>query len=77
MLNWHVCVILPAVASQAIAAAGADVVVSDQEHGPIGFETLHAMIAAIQSTDCAPTVRVPEVDEVHAKLALDAGAEGI
>ncbi|HUC19765.1 MAG TPA: aldolase/citrate lyase family protein [Acetobacteraceae bacterium] len=77
LLNAHVCVIPSAVVTQAVAAAGADCVVIDQEHGPIGFETLHAMIAATQGTSCAPLVRIPEVNEAHVKRALDAGAEGI
>jgi 4-hydroxy-2-oxoheptanedioate aldolase len=77
LLNWHVCVIPSAVVTQAIAAAGADFVIIDQEHGPIGFETLHAMIAATQGSSCAPLVRVPEIGEAHVKRALDAGAEGI
>lgn len=33
-----------AVVTQALAAAGADVVLIDQEHGPIGPESLHAMV---------------------------------
>jgi 4-hydroxy-2-oxoheptanedioate aldolase len=45
-LNGHVCVIPSAVVTQAVAAAGADYVIIDQEHSPIGFETLHAMVAA-------------------------------
>jgi 4-hydroxy-2-oxoheptanedioate aldolase len=49
----------------------------DREHGPIGRETLHAMIAATAGTDCAPVVRVPGIDVNEVKLALDAGAEGI
>ena len=77
LLNWHVTVIPSAVVTQAIAAAGADIVIIDQEHGPIGFETLHAMIAATQGFECAPVVRVPEIDETHVKRALDAGAEGV
>ena len=77
LLNWHVCVIPSAVVTQAVAAAGADGVIIDQEHGPIGFDTLHAMIAATQGFSCAPLVRVPEISEVHVKRALDAGAEGI
>ena len=77
LLNWHVCVIPSAVVTQAVAAAGADCVIIDQEHGPIGFETLHAMIAATQGTSCAPVVRIPEIGEAHVKRALDAGAEGI
>ena len=73
----HVCIIPSAVVTQAIAASGADCVIIDQEHGPIGFETLHAMIAATQGTACAPLVRIPEIGEAHVKRALDAGAEGI
>jgi 4-hydroxy-2-oxoheptanedioate aldolase len=41
------------VVTQALAAAGADVVVIDQEHGPVGPETLHAMIAATAGTTCS------------------------
>lgn len=77
ILTFHVCVIPSAVVTQAIAAVGADSVIIDQEHGPIGFETLHAMIAATQGSACAPLVRVPEIGEAHVKRALDAGAEGI
>ncbi len=43
LMSVHVCVIPSAVVTQAIAAAGADAVIIDQEHGPIGFETLHAI----------------------------------
>jgi 4-hydroxy-2-oxoheptanedioate aldolase len=66
-----------AVAAQAIAAAGADFLVIDREHGPIGREALQAMIAATAGTECAPLVRVPGIDEAEVKLALDAGAEGV
>jgi 2-keto-3-deoxy-L-rhamnonate aldolase RhmA len=38
------------VATQALAAAGADVVAIDQEHGPIGPESLHAMVASTAGT---------------------------
>ncbi|WP_112322224.1 HpcH/HpaI aldolase family protein [Oceanibium sediminis] len=65
------------VVTQAIAAAGADIVVIDQEHGAVGREALHAMIAATKGTDCAPLVRVVECDTAHVKPALDMGAEGI
>jgi 4-hydroxy-2-oxoheptanedioate aldolase len=66
-----------AVASQAIAAAGADFIVIDREHGPIGRETMHAMIASTAGTPCAPLVRVPAIDAAEVKVALDAGAEGV
>jgi 4-hydroxy-2-oxoheptanedioate aldolase len=70
-------VIPSAVTTQVMAAAGADFVVIDREHGPIGRETLHAMVAATAGTGCAPLVRVPGVEEGEVKVALDAGAEGI
>jgi 4-hydroxy-2-oxoheptanedioate aldolase len=65
------------VATQALAAAGADVVMIDQEHGPIGPESLHAMVASTGGTSCSPWVRVSRPDEALVKTALDAGAEGI
>jgi 4-hydroxy-2-oxoheptanedioate aldolase len=66
-----------AVAAQATAAAGADFVVVDCEHGPIGREAMHAMIAAAAGAGAAVLVRVPSVDEAEAKVALDAGADGV
>ena len=76
-LNGHVCVIPSAVVAQAVAAAGSDYVIIDLEHSPMGYETVHAMIAATAVTDCAPLVRVPGIDETVVKRVLDAGAEGI
>jgi 2-keto-3-deoxy-L-rhamnonate aldolase RhmA len=46
VLGGYLCVIPSAVVTQALAAAGADWLVIDQEHGPTGMENLHAMIAA-------------------------------
>ena len=66
-----------AVAAQATAAAGADFVVIDREHGPIGREAMHAMIAAAAGAGAAALVRVGSVDEDAAKVALDAGADGV
>jgi 4-hydroxy-2-oxoheptanedioate aldolase len=77
ILAGYLCAIPSAVSVQAIAAAGADWVILDQEHAPIGPESLHAMIAATAGTYCAPLVRVPKPDEAWVKPALDAGAEGI
>jgi 4-hydroxy-2-oxoheptanedioate aldolase len=76
-LRGVLCVIPSPVAVQAIAASGADWVLIDREHGPIGREMVHAMIAATAGTGCAPLVRVPAIDEAEVKLALDSGAEGI
>jgi 4-hydroxy-2-oxoheptanedioate aldolase len=77
VLRGVVCVIPSAVAAQAIAAAGADLIVIDREHGPIGREAMHAMITATAGTACSALVRVPAIDEAEVKAALDAGAEGI
>jgi 4-hydroxy-2-oxoheptanedioate aldolase len=76
-LTTEVCVIPSAVVTQAAAAAGADAVIIDEEHGAVDFATLHAMIAATAGTDCAPLVRIPENRAAHVKRALDMGAEGI
>lgn len=76
-LSMDMCLIPSAVVAQAIAAAGSDCLVVDQEHGGMGIETLHAMIAATAGTDCSPMVRVPEIGGAHVKRALDMGAEGI
>jgi 4-hydroxy-2-oxoheptanedioate aldolase len=77
ILRGPISVIPSPVATQAIAAAGADFVVLDREHGPIGPEAMHAMIAATAGTACAPLVRVPRIDAAEVKTALDAGAEGV
>jgi 4-hydroxy-2-oxoheptanedioate aldolase len=52
-------------------------VIVDQEHSPIGPESLHAMVAATAGTGCSPWVRVARRDEAFVKPALDAGADGI
>jgi 4-hydroxy-2-oxoheptanedioate aldolase len=76
-LGGYASLIPSPVVTQALAAAGADVVMIDQEHGPIGPESMHAMVAATAGTACSPWVRVPGCDEGCVKAALDAGAEGI
>src|SRR5215213_6262493 len=76
-LAGYVAAIPSAVSAQAMAAAGADFLVIDQEHGAVGPESLHAMVAATAGTRCAPLVRVPARDEAWVKPALDLGAEGI
>lgn len=76
-LAGFINVIPSPVVTQALAAAGADWLIIDQEHGPIGPESLHAMIASTAGTNCSPWVRVPRRDEAYVKTALDAGAEGI
>jgi 4-hydroxy-2-oxoheptanedioate aldolase len=77
VLNGVLGAIPSPVAAQAIAAAGADFLVVDREHGPIGREAMQAMIAATAGTSCAPLVRVPGIDAAEVKVALDCGAEGV
>jgi 4-hydroxy-2-oxoheptanedioate aldolase len=77
VLGGYVNAIPSAVSVQAMAAAGAGWIVLDQEHAPIGLESLQAMIAATAGTNCAPLVRVPKAEEAWVQPALDSGAEGI
>jgi 4-hydroxy-2-oxoheptanedioate aldolase len=77
VLHGILAAIPSAVSVQAMAAAGADFVVIDREHSPVGRESMQAMIAATAGTECAPLVRVPRIDGTEVNVALDAGAEGI
>ncbi|MEM7470228.1 MAG: aldolase/citrate lyase family protein [Pseudomonadota bacterium] len=76
-LTMHMCTIPSPAITQAMAAAGADSVFVDLEHGAVDYETAHAMIAAVAGTDCAALVRITENTAAQAKRALDLGAEGI
>jgi 4-hydroxy-2-oxoheptanedioate aldolase len=76
-LAGFVATIPSAVSVQAMVAAGADFLVIDQEHGAVGPESLHAVVAATAGTCCAALLRVPRRDEAWVKPALDLGAEGI
>ena len=76
-LTAHLCSIPSALVTQAMAAAGADAIIVDLEHGAVDFETLHAMMAATAGTECSPLVRVTSIDEAQVKRVLDLGAEGV
>ncbi len=76
-LATEICIIPSATLAQALAATGIDALIIDREHAATNNETLHAMIAATQGTDCAPLVRVIDHNPANVKLALDMGAEGI
>ena len=76
-LTSHVCTIPSPAVTQAMAAAGADSVIIDMEHGAVDYGSAHAMIASLAGTDCAPLVRVTEIDTAQVKRVLDLGAEGI
>jgi 4-hydroxy-2-oxoheptanedioate aldolase len=76
-LSSEVCIIPSATVAQAVASTGVDIIIIDREHAATNNETLHAMIAATQGTDCAPMVRVIDHNPANVKLALDLGAEAI
>lgn len=76
-LTAHVVNIPSATVTQALAAAGADAVIIDFEHGALDYASGHAMIAATAGTQCAPLVRVAENDAAQVKRVLDLGAEGV
>jgi 4-hydroxy-2-oxoheptanedioate aldolase len=69
---------LPSVAAaRLIARLPADWVLIDAEHGPMGGETMIALVGALADAGRAPVVRVPHGDIENIKRALDAGAWGI
>jgi 4-hydroxy-2-oxoheptanedioate aldolase len=61
-LSGYVATIPSGVSAQALAAAGADWIIIDQEHGAIAPENLHAIIAATAGTRCAPLMRTTRRD---------------
>ncbi len=76
-LTSHLCTIPSATVTQAMAAAGADAVIIDLEHGAVDYASAHAMIAACGGTECAPLVRIAANEDWQVKRVLDLGAEGI
>ena len=60
-----------------LSKMGYDWLFLDSEHGPMGHETLLAMMQAMNGTDCTPIVRVPWNDFVAIKRVLDIGAHGV
>lgn len=64
-------------AMQIWARSGVDVLIIDMEHGHLGIESVHALIAATSGTPAIPLVRVPWNVPWLVKPVLDAGAMGI
>lgn len=64
-------------AMQVWARSGVDMLIIDMEHGHIGIESVHGLIAATSGTDAVPVVRVPWNVSWLVKPVLDAGAMGI
>lgn len=67
--------------TQLFSASGFDWVLIDMEHGPIGPESMQAMINATACGDpgsqAVPLVRIPHTATWQPKTALDAGALGL
>jgi 4-hydroxy-2-oxoheptanedioate aldolase len=59
------------------ARSGIDALVIDMEHGPIGIESVHALVATTTGTLATPLVRIPWNVPWLAKPVLDTGAMGI
>jgi 4-hydroxy-2-oxoheptanedioate aldolase len=63
-----------AIVVEVVAAAGVDCLCIDQEHAPIGVESLHGLIGV---STVPVLVRVPEATAHAISAALDAGAGGV
>jgi 4-hydroxy-2-oxoheptanedioate aldolase len=71
-------VTMPSIAAMQLwARSGIDCLIVDQEHGPIGIESVHGLVAATQGTNATPIVRVPWTVPWLIKPVLDTGAMGI
>src|ERR671921_241127 len=65
------------VTAEVAAAAGADYVVVDEQHGAVDAAQLVAMIQAIEAGGAPALVRVARNDPWVIGRALDAGAAGV
>lgn len=63
--------------AEIVASSGADWVLIDAEHSPIGLETILAQLHAVSAYDATPLVRVPYGDTVLIKQFLDLGAQNL
>ena len=66
-----------ALTAEAVALAGPDYVVVDQQHGALEAPTLMAMLQAITGAGSVPLVRVAANDPFAIGQALDLGAAGV
>ena len=64
-------------ASEIMAHAGFDALMLDQQHSPVDWSAMTAMIQTIAPTTTEPFVRVPWNNAADIMRALDAGATGI
>ncbi len=62
---------------RALANAGFDLVLIDNEHGPFTVETIADLSRAARDAGLTPVVRIPELTYAHVTQPLDGGAQGI
>lgn len=62
---------------ECLGYAGFDFCILDQEHGPVGMETLQNLIRAAELSGICPIVRTQEINEVGVSHPLDVGAAGV
>lgn len=63
-------------AAEHLAETGFDWLFIDGEHAPLSFAGIQVLLQAIGGR-CPTVVRVPTIDEVWIKKALDVGADGV
>lgn len=75
---WGTWVKIPALETvEMIALAGYDFVVIDQEHAPLGFESVYRATVLAQALGLHVLVRVPDRSDSHLQRLLDLGVDGI
>lgn len=62
---------------ECLGYAGFDFCILDQEHGPVGMETLQNLIRAAEMSGICPLVRAQEINELGVSHPLDVGAAGV
>lgn len=65
------------IAAEILAGSGADLVLFDGEHGPIGIDGLVPLLQTAAAYPATSIVRVPWNDAVFIKQVLDTGAQSI
>lgn len=71
------CGLASSVSAEMIGLCGYDWVLLDQEHSPSTGFSLLGQMQALGASQTAPIVRVPWLDRIYSKNALDLGAAGI
>ena len=62
---------------ECLGHAGFDFCILDQEHGPIGMETLQNLVRAAEMSGICPIVRAGEINESGISHPLDVGVAGV